>query len=467
MQNTARKPRIGLLPLYIELYDNFLPEKREDFNRFLFTIADAMRKRNLDVAVAPVCRLKEEFSSAVQGFEKDCLDAIVTIHLAYSPSLESASVLAKTTLPLLILDTTRTYGFGPDQSPDEIFFNHGIHGVQDLCNLLIRNNKVYQIEAGHWQKSDVLDRIAQWARAALLAAGMKKARVGRIGSSFPGMGDFVVTDELLKSSMGIEIVSSIPEVMEELTPKAEDACVLDETARDSLQYNSDKINKISLLQTVRTGIAVRRWMEKEKLTAFTMNFLDVCKSAGFATVPFMEASKAMARGLGYAGEGDILTAALTGALLRVFPDTTFTEMFCPDWEGNSIFVSHMAEMNIGIAEGCLKLIEMEYQYSEADNPVAIVGKLKGGKAVLVNLAPGPDGSFSLVICPVDVLGKPETDRFEGTVHGWIMPSMPIDAFLTQYSIAGGTHHSALVYGDVAADMDKFARLMGWRSVLIK
>jgi len=34
----------------------------------------------------------------------------------------------------------------------------------------------------------------------------------------------------------------------------------------------------------------------------------------------------MSRGIGYAGEGDVLTAALTGALLSVYPDTSFTEV---------------------------------------------------------------------------------------------------------------------------------------------
>ena len=55
------------------------------------------------------------------------------------------------------------------------------------------------------------------------------------------------------------------------------------------------------------------------------------------TLPFLEASKAMARGIGYAGEGDVLTSALVGTLLSVYPETSFTEMFCPNWKDGRYF----------------------------------------------------------------------------------------------------------------------------------
>ena len=63
-------------------------------------------------------------------------------------------------------------------------------------------------------------------------------------------------------------------------------------------------------------------------------------------MPFLEISRLMERGIGYAGEGDVLTAALVGALMKVYAETTFTEMFCPDWKGNSIMLSHMGEINV-------------------------------------------------------------------------------------------------------------------------
>lgn len=57
-------------------------------------------------------------------------------------------MLADTRLPIIVCDTTPSYSYGPEQHPDELMYNHGIHGVQDMFNLLVRNGKPFTIEVG-------------------------------------------------------------------------------------------------------------------------------------------------------------------------------------------------------------------------------------------------------------------------------------------------------------------------------
>src|SRR5690606_33459 len=125
-----KKLKIGLLPLYIKLYDDFFPEMEERNYSFYDTIAKELEKKDIEVVPSSICRIEPEFAAAVKRFEAEDADAIVTLHLAYSPSLESASVLAATKLPIIVLDTTPTFDYSPSQHPDELMFNHGIHGVQ-------------------------------------------------------------------------------------------------------------------------------------------------------------------------------------------------------------------------------------------------------------------------------------------------------------------------------------------------
>ncbi|MBQ8435462.1 MAG: chemotaxis protein CheA, partial [Oscillospiraceae bacterium] len=47
-------------------------------------------------------------------------------------------------------------------------------------------------------------------------------------------------------------------------------------------------------------------------------------------------------------EGDILTAAFCGALLQGFADTSFVEIFCPDWKGGRVMLSHRIEGAINV-----------------------------------------------------------------------------------------------------------------------
>jgi len=459
------KTTIGLLPLYLKLYDDTDGGKRPRIDEFTRTIASELSRRGLDVASAPVCRVEKEVAAAVKSFEARGAAAIVTLHLAYHPSLESAAVLARTKLPIIVLDTTPTWSFSASQDPEEIMYNHGIHGVQDMCNLLLRNGKPFALEAGHWQRSDVLDRVVALVAPARMASLMRFGRVGLMGSSFKGMGDFAVSPAKMKSTIGASVKVLDQETLKGLLAKVSAAEVASEIAEDRARFEQAGASEQAHERSVRFGLAVRRWIEAERLLAFTFNFLDMQKEAGCLTVPFLEASKAMARGVGYAGEGDTLTALLVAAMLSVYPESSFTEMFCPDWENNTVFLSHMGELNWLLADGKPRLREMDYKYSRTDNPALLAGRFKPGEIVLVNLAPTA-GGYRLILAPARMLAVPGTDRFADTVHGWFAPGMPVADFLAAYSRAGGTHHLGLSYTADTRTLETFGRMMGWEVVLI-
>jgi len=198
-----------------------------------------------------------------------------------------------------------------------------------------------------------------------------------------------------------------------------------------------------------------------------MNFANIDRKSGYETVPFIEASKSMARGIGYAGEGDVLTAALCGALLQAYPETSFTEMFCPDWKGNSIFLSHMGEMNPVTAKGKMDLTAKEYGFSDVDAPLMAYGCFKAGDAVLVNLAQTSEGEFTLILSKVEVLDGAGDVNLKESIRGWVKPDMPLSTFLEKYSMAGGTHHLVMVYGDALKFLSTFGQMMGFSVEVIQ
>jgi len=387
-----------------------------------------------------------------------------------------------------VLDTTQDLKFGPDQEPGALSYNHGIHGVQDMCNLLIRNRKSFKIEAGHFKESDVVDRVVKHIQAAQMAQSMKNMRVGRIGEAFKGMGDFSVDSAVLKETIGVTTVTTTPEEIARLLPKEKDPNVRNEMRKDKRQFDTSQVSDEQHRLSIRTGLAVRKWIEKEKLGAFSVNFLEITKASGVPVMPFLEASKAMARGIGFGGEGDVLTASLVGAIASACPEVSFTEIFCPDWKGQTLFLSHMGEINPKLCAEKPVLYEKNWTYTDAQAPVFAAGRFKEGKAVFVNLAPGPklepkhNGkltvgsrqlakktqtiSYSLILAPVIVCGGGK-DKFIESIRGWIKPEKKgIESFLEDYSKAGGTHHSAIVYGEVTDMLMTFGEMMGWRTIVI-
>ncbi|MBP5672979.1 MAG: hypothetical protein J6X49_11355 [Victivallales bacterium] len=455
--------KIGLLPFYIALYDKTNPKRRPQMQANADLIAEEIRKLGVEVVQAPISCVKPEFEKSIKLLEDNKVDAIVTLHLAYSPSLESIDAVAGTDIPVVILDTTPDYDFNFNvDCGEKIGPNHGIHGVQDFSNLLIRRKKPFVLVAGHWKHSAVITAKLKTAlEAATAASKFRNSRVGIIGKPFEGMGDFAVPYDKLKQDFNMTVVTY--DQKDQPTDADFDKKVAAEMEADKQRFITDKLTPEAHKTTAETCIRVRDWMEAQKLDAFTASFLDVNRKDGWDTVPFLEASKALARGTGYAGEGDVLTANLVSAMLSIYPETTFTEMFCPDWQNDQIFLSHMGEANVDLYAAKGNLVSKPYNFSDTGSPAVAYGIFKPGPAILVNLAPIQDGKYRLLICN-GICHAPENPAPVECIKGWFKPKKNLPEFLETYSNNGGTHHSALCYNADPQVLVYFAKLMGFEVV---
>jgi L-arabinose isomerase len=484
------QPRVGLMPLYMKLYDDFLPDLLPQLQPWLESIATGLEAEGLTVVRGGVCRVADQFQQVLREFAAEDVDLVVTLHLAYSLSLESVDALAAAGRPILMLDTTIDDTFDQDVDPEQILLNHGIHGVQDLACMLGRRRVPVEIVAGHATGSDVLHRAAEMARAALAARRLTGQRVLRIGPPFAGMGDFAVDPEQLREALGMEVEQLQPAALDEGARKVSAEEIDTELRRDAARYDIHAAADVHR-RSVRVGLALRRTLEAGGYDAFSMNFLAFDSADGAVdTVPFLEASKAMARGIGYAGEGDVLTAALVAALATAVGPTTFTEIFCPDWKGGTLFLSHMGEINPEVAATRPSIEQREFPWTATRSPAILACCPAPGPAVLVNLAPRADAALRLIIAPVEVLGDATRPAMRELVRGWIRPLVgaergasrfgsaatpdsastrrrALEWFLEQYSRLGGTHHSALVLGDHTEALAAMARFAGIEAVVME
>lgn len=456
------KPRIGLLPLYLALYDKVVPQFRAGREAFARALADRLRARGLEVELAPICCVKQEVQQAVKGLEAKEVDLLATVHLAYSPSLEAVDALNDSRLPLALLDTTEANRFDETATMDDMFANHGIHGVQDLASVLRLMERSYHVIAGHVADEAFLDEVVTTARAARAVSALRSGKTALIGKPFPGMGDFQADPYDIRIDLGTQVkklgIAQLAYAAACVTEAALDA----EAQHDSASFDLSGVSSQVLRESNRVGLGLRALLTEAGFTAFSMNFQDFSRRRGTPTVPFLEASKAMARGIGYAGEGDVLTASLIAALMAGFGEATFTEMFCPDWAGNAIFMSHMGECNIALAAEKPRIVEKDYVFGDVVNPAVALMRVRPGPATLANIAQDPGTGFSLIAACVEVLDRGLSPNFPDVPHFWIRPREGnIRDFLRLYSEAGGTHHIALLPGDHADGIRRMAKMLGW------
>ena len=453
-----RNARIGLLPLYLKLYDDVVPEIRRGFDPLLKTIGKGLTARGATVVCAPVCRVTAEVEAAVALFREQDVDCVMTVHLAYSPSLESAPVLAGTAWPLILLDTTMDAAFGRGVDPSRIMYNHGVHGVMDFASILRRRGRSFEIVAGHVRDPQVLARAADLAQGAVAARRFLGARALRVGPSFAGMGDFAVEAGALRRALGIRVDQADASDLVAAMKKVKPAAIAEEVARDRKAFRV-QIDAALHRQVAHAGLGLRRLLAAHDYAGFSVNFQEFSARKQPPGMPFAEISTAMSRGLGYGGEGDILTACLCGALSTAFGDTTFTEIFCSDWKGDSLFLAHMGEINPDVAASRPCLVASESAFVGPRTATLVCG-IRRGPAVFANIVPGPNNRFDLLVAPVEMLGDATNPKMRKGVRGWMRPLLPVAAFLEEYSRFGGTHHSVLVMGEHTEALTAFARFAG-------
>ena len=65
-----RSPKIGLLPLYLKLYDDVAAECRPGFDPLLATVEKGLTTHGATVVAAKVCRVTAEVKAALRHFQK-------------------------------------------------------------------------------------------------------------------------------------------------------------------------------------------------------------------------------------------------------------------------------------------------------------------------------------------------------------------------------------------------------------
>ena len=452
-------PVVGVVMTMLELYRQENAARGPKFETHWKGVLEGVFTRRAKLHFAGVSYTADEVATAVGSCERADCDLVLVLPLAYAPSGIAVKALCRTKLPLLLVSTARDATLPYDMDLDHIMANHAVHGVQDLANVLGRRGHRFEMVAGHPSKPEFAASLVQAARAALGARVFRKGKVGRIGRPFAGMLDFD-PGAGFSDYFGIKVVKMTARKL------ADAAKVIPQKRIQALANQVRKEFAVDAEATpeemeasLRWGLALEDVVHEKGMDAVSMNFLDVA-AAGAATLPFFGASRLMSVGVGYAGEGDVLTAALMASVARIAGEATFTEMFCPDYARNEILLSHMGECNFSLASRHpVRLAAKDFAFGKCLRPLVPVFQLRPGPVTLATITQWPDEGFRLVACSAEIVAAPDHANLVSP-YSRIRFGRPLPEFLEAYSRAGGTHHLALGYGDLRPALQTFARFAG-------
>ncbi len=442
------RPRIGLLGIMQELYDDMVPGITERQAAYGAEVA-ARLGAAADVEFIRPARNRQDVEDVTGELLGRGVDGLMIVMLTYGPAMRTVPALLGARVPLLLANIQPERSITAEWTMDDLTYNQGIHGAQDQANALVRAEIPFSVLTGDWRSERFAAGFEDWARAARAVTALKRTRIALLGYPMNGMGDILPDPNALLRRLGVTVVA------EDLGGLVGRIDAVDEDAVAALiALHTERFEVAADLPSeyhayaVRIELAIRGLLEERGYAGFTFHFDSLGGDGRFKQLPLLGASDLMADGYGFAAEGDVNTATLMCAAQVMSGNAHFSELYAMDWELDSVLVSHMGEGNWRIARSDrpVRLIDRPLGIGRLDNPPTPVFMAEPGPATTAALVQLDGEYMRLVVGYGEVLDTLELPKVE-MHHFHFRPEAGMEQFMDRWLRLGAPHHFVTNLGD--------------------
>ena len=405
---------------------------------------------------------------------KNCIGIIAWMH-TFSPAKMWIGGLKILQKPMLHLHTqfNRDIPWGTIDM-DFMNLNQSAHGDREFGFMVSRMRIERKVVAGHWQDPQVLQQIGGWARAAAGWRHWQTAKYARFGDNMRNVavteGDKVEAEIKFGYSVntfGIgDLVKTIAATSDnDITRLTEEYADTYSLAPTLLKGGADHF---ALREAAKIEIGLHHFMEDGGFSGFTDTFEDL---HGMAQLPGIAAQRLMAKGYGFAGEGDWKTAALVNVMKVMAVGLPGGNSFMEDYtyhfnpEQELVLGSHMLEICPSIALGKPACEIHPLGIGGKSDPVRLVFDSAAGAALNASMV-DMGNRFRLLINEVEAVAPPHPLPRLPVARVLWKPLPDMKTGCTAWILAGGAHHTCYSQNLNATVLEDFAGMAGVEFVLI-
>src|SRR3984957_20635258 len=454
-------PRIGILGIMQDLYDDMIPGIAQRQEGYAAEIAAHLS----DVAEfipSKAVKYREDAERAMREFENADLDGVLVVMLTYGPAMRVARLLAESRLPVCLANIQPEPSVTPAWDMADMTYNQGVHGAQDTANAMVRAGKRFAVLTDDWRSATFREDVGRWARAAAAATAWKRLKVAIFGYAMNEMGDIRVDESALVRTLGPAIIAVAQGDLWRGMQEVPDDAVLTVIEFENERFEIDpRLSYTERTDHARMQVAIEKILTERGFGAYTAHFDAIGEDGRFSRLPLAAASSLMAKGFGYAAEGDVLTACMVAAGHVLIGDAHFSEMYAMDFPSDSILMSHMGEGNWKIARNDqpVKLIKRPLGIGNLADPPTFLFQYQPGPATLATLVSLEGDRFRLVVAEGQNLDSQELPALE-MPYAQFRPASGLRQCLNGWLAAGGPHHEVMNLGHHAQSWWAFCELAG-------
>jgi L-arabinose isomerase len=431
---------------------------------------------SVQVIFKPVLKSTEEITAICKEANAavQCVGVITWMH-TFSPAKMWINGLNALQVPLLHLHTqfNRDIPFA-DIDMDFMNLNQSAHGDREFGFILSKMRYPRKTVVGHWQSTEVINKINIWSRVAVGRHVMKSMKIVRFGDNMRQVavteGDKVAAEMKFGFSVNTHGVGDLVKVIQQITDSEIQALIreYEDTYQLMASLSSQGNMRSSLVEAARIELGLKAFLQEGGYAAYTNTFEDL---HGMRQLPGIGSQRMMAAGYGYGGEGDWKTAAMVHVLKMMSAGlkggNTFMEDYTYHFDPANPMVlgSHMLEICPSIAEGKVKCEVHPLGIGGKEDPVRLVFNGADGAAINVSLVDLGD-RFRLIVNEVEAVKiKAEFPKLPTARVLWKpLPDMEIG--LHAWLLAGGAHHTAYSQSITTGYIEDLAEMLELELVVI-
>ncbi len=438
----------------------------------------------LRVVWRPVVKTSDEIYAICQEANgaANCVGLVTWMH-TFSPGkmwIRGLSILQK---PLLHLHTQFNRDIPwADIDMDFMNLNQSAHGDREFGHILTRMSQPRpgqrslnrKVVVGHWQSVAVVQQLADWARVAIAAQELKTLNVVRFGDNMRQVavteGDKVAAEITFGMSVNTHGIGDLVAVVNQISDAAVDELVAEyaDSYRLMASLHRGGAQHNSLRDAARIELGLLAFLQDGGYGAFTDTFEDL---HGMAQLPGIAAQRLMAKGYGFAGEGDWKTAAMVRVLKTMAVGLPGGNSFMEDYTyhfdpiNELVLGSHMLEICPSLAADKPSCEIHPLGIGGKADPVRLVFNASAGPALNVSLV-DLGHRFRLIVNEVEAVSVTEALPKLPVARALWKPMPNMATGCAAWLLAGGAHHTVYSQNLTTNHLDDLADIFGIELVVI-
>ena len=460
---------IGVFGIGLATYWPQFDGLRERVEGYQARVEERVRELGGEVVSAGLVDTEQAARAAGDLFASSQVDLVLCHAVTYATSSTVLPVIQAAKVPALLLglQPTPTLDYAEIDTA-EWLANCAACCVPEIAGALTRARIPYDTVAGTIEDDPrAWEKIGAWVRAAGVARSLRRARLGFLGHTYPGMLDLYSDFTAVHAQLGAHV-----EVLEiddlgvrvdaasdaEVSSKIEEIRSVFSFADPSSDPLAGPVTDEQLDWSARVAVGLDKLADDFELDGLTYYYRGADNEAERLGAGVIVGNSLLtARGVITSGEGDLKTNIAQVLLDRLGAGGSFTEYYALDFSEEFVLMGHDGPGHIAIAQEQPTLRALKLFHGKRGTGLSVEFKVRYGPITIVGCTQTAEGRLKLIVAEGESI-EGETFRIGNTNSRLRFSLAPAD-FFEAWCEHGPTHHVALGVGHVAREVRSVARLL--------